>query len=219
MTVIESTKDQRPWEEVAAAKRAIRDGEVAKHHVAFKNFKTSAHIMDIGDVSSLTKLLECGSVSAEEVITAYIQRSVECERHREALQLTEVQGMPGTGKGTRLLFYITIHDLIDNQQTNCLTEICFDEAIARARFLDDFQRQNGRLMGPLHGVPISLKDQFNVKGKDSTLGYVGHAFAPATSNALLVDALLHLGAVIIAKTNLPQSIMVCPLLAFCGRLY
>jgi Asp-tRNA(Asn)/Glu-tRNA(Gln) amidotransferase A subunit family amidase len=64
------------------------------------------------------------------------------------------------------------------------------------------------LIGALHGVPISLKDQFNVKGLDSTLGYVGRAFSPATSDALLVDVLRQLGAIIIAKTNLPQSIMV-----------
>jgi amidase len=64
-------------------------------------------------------------------------------------------------------------------------------------------------MGPLHGVPISLKDQFNVKGFDSTLGYVGRAFNPASSNALVVDFLQSQGAIVLAKTNLPQSIMVC----------
>lgn len=64
------------------------------------------------------------------------------------------------------------------------------------------------MLGPLHGVPVSLKDQFNIEGLDSTLGYVGRAFAPASSDALLVQVLKKLGAVIIAKTNLPQSIMV-----------
>ena len=95
-------------------------------------------------------------------------------------------------------------------QTNCLTEICFDDAIAQAKFLDDFLREHGRLIGPLHGVPMSLKDQFDIKGIDSTLGYIGRAFAPATSNAVIVDVLKGLGAVVIAKTNLPQSIMVRP---------
>jgi Asp-tRNA(Asn)/Glu-tRNA(Gln) amidotransferase A subunit family amidase len=66
-------------------------------------------------------------------------------------------------------------------------------------------------MGPLHGVPISLKDQFNVEGFDTTLGYVARAFHPASSNALLVDFLQGLGAIVLAKTNLPQSIMVCGL--------
>lgn len=58
-------------------------------------------------------------------------------------------------------------------------------------------------------MPVSLKDQFNVKGLDSTLGYVGQAFAPATSDATIVETLRSLGAIIVAKTNLPQSIMWC----------
>lgn len=48
-----------------------------------------------------------------------------------------------------------------------------------------------------------------MKGLDSTLGYVGRAFAPATSDATIVETLRSLGAIVIAKTNLPQSIMWC----------
>ncbi|KAH7041519.1 amidase [Microdochium trichocladiopsis] len=44
----------------------------------------------------------------------------------------------------------------------------------------------------------------------STLGYVGRAFHPAESDSVLVAVLRKLGAVIIAKTNLPQSILVAP---------
>ncbi|KAB8225849.1 amidase signature domain-containing protein [Aspergillus novoparasiticus] len=95
------------------------------------------------------------------------------------------------------------------RKTNCLTEICFDDAIDQARHLDNFQRTHGRLIGPLHGVPMSVKDQFNIKGLDSTLGYVCNAFTPAKSDAPLVRTLKQLGAIIIAKTNLPQSIMWC----------
>jgi len=47
-----------------------------------------------------------------------------------------------------------------------------------------------------------------VKGHDSTLGYVGRAFKPAAQDCVLVALLRRMGAVIIAKTNLPQSIMV-----------
>lgn len=63
-------------------------------------------------------------------------------------------------------------------------------------------------MGPLHGVPMTLKDQFDVKGYDSTLGYVGRAFKPAAQDCVLVSLLREMGAVILAKSNLPQSIMV-----------
>lgn len=55
---------------------------------------------------------------------------------------------------------------------------------------------------------MTLKDQFNVKGLDTTLGYVGRSFSPAPKDAVLVQILKSLGAIVIAKTNLPQSIMV-----------
>lgn len=64
-------------------------------------------------------------------------------------------------------------------------------------------------MRPLLGIPTTLKDQFNVKGYDTTLGYLSAALSPAKDDAVLVKMLRSLGAVIMAKTNLPQSIMWC----------
>jgi amidase len=57
-------------------------------------------------------------------------------------------------------------------------------------------------------VPVTVKDQFNVKGYDSTIGYVGRGGKPASDDAVIVKLLKSLGAVVLAKTNLPQSIMV-----------
>nr|AMB48853.1 amidase [Fusarium camptoceras] len=94
-----------------------------------------------------------------------------------------------------------------HRRTNCLTEIRFDEALLEARQLDAFQQEHGCLKGPLHGIPVSLKDQFDIQGLDSTLGYVGRSFRPADEDCLLVTVLKQLGAVILAKTNLPQSIL------------
>lgn len=54
---------------------------------------------------------------------------------------------------------------------------------------------------------MTVKDQFSVRDHDTTLGYTGRAFKPAAEDAVLVQMLRKLGAVIIAKTNLPQSIM------------
>lgn len=61
-------------------------------------------------------------------------------------------------------------------------------------------------MGPLHGVPISLKDSFKVKGYDATIGYAALAFNPATTNSPVVDILLRAGAVLYCKTNVPQTL-------------
>jgi amidase len=59
----------------------------------------------------------------------------------------------------------------------------------------------------MHGVVMTLKDQFDIRGYDSTLGSVGRSFKPAKDDALLVKILKKNGVVFIAKTNLPRSIM------------
>ncbi|KAM5355162.1 hypothetical protein ACJ41O_001808 [Fusarium nematophilum] len=75
-----------------------------------------------------------------------------------------------------------------------LTEVFFDEALTRAKKLDEAFTQEGRAVGAFHGVPVTLKDQFNVKGHDTTLGYTGRAFRPAEDDAVLVKMLKDLGA-------------------------
>ncbi|KAL4865100.1 hypothetical protein BDV12DRAFT_211247 [Aspergillus spectabilis] len=97
---------------------------------------------------------------------------------------------------------------IAQQLTRCLTEIFFDQAIARAKELDRQYAETGRLVGPLHGIPISLKDSYNVIGVQSTLGYVSFLDRPVLSfNSPMVNILLEAGAVIYVKTHLPQTMM------------
>ncbi|KAJ3376185.1 hypothetical protein GGF31_000252 [Allomyces arbusculus] len=97
--------------------------------------------------------------------------------------------------------------LAAHAQTNCLTDLFLEEALVRARHLDAHFRATGRPVGKLHGVPISVKDMFSVAGSDTTLGYSAFIDQPRPSNALMVDILLHEGAIIIAKTNVPQMMM------------
>lgn len=95
---------------------------------------------------------------------------------------------------------------IIHQLTRCLTEPLFHSALQRAKELDDHFQRTGTTVGPLHGLPVSVKDTFNVKGVDSSIGIAALAFRPATENAALVDLLTFLGAVVIAKTNVPQTL-------------
>lgn len=82
----------------------------------------------------------------------------------------------------------------------------FDEALVRARECDEYLAREGKPIGPLHGLPISLKDSFNVKGTQTTIGYVSFiAHPPAAENSVLVDILGRAGAVFYVKTNLPQT--------------
>ncbi|KAL4965433.1 amidase signature domain-containing protein [Aspergillus stella-maris] len=97
---------------------------------------------------------------------------------------------------------------IAQQLTACLTEIFFDEAIARAKELDEYFQKTGKTKGPFHGLPISVKDSFNVKGYETTVGFVSFiGKSTALANAPLIDILLELGAVLYVKTNIPQTMM------------
>ncbi|KAJ5798701.1 uncharacterized protein N7503_006206 [Penicillium pulvis] len=95
---------------------------------------------------------------------------------------------------------------IAHQLTRCLTEPLFDRALHRARELDNHLQRTGRPVGPLHGLPVSVKDTFNIKGVDSSIGLSALAFKPASANSPLVDLLESLGAIVIAKSNVPQTL-------------
>ncbi|PVI00155.1 acetamidase [Periconia macrospinosa] len=96
---------------------------------------------------------------------------------------------------------------IAHQFTNCLTEILFEEALDRARFLDAHLDSGKTPLGPLHGVPVSLKDTFKIKGYDASIGLAARCFQPADENSVLVDLLLKAGAVLYCKTNVPQTLV------------
>ena len=84
----------------------------------------------------------------------------------------------------------------------------FEDALARARYCDEYLGKHGTTIGPLHGLPISVKDSSNVKGYQTIMGYAAFASnPPATNNSGIVDILLKAGAVIMAKTNVPQTMM------------
>ncbi|KAH0838330.1 general amidase [Lanmaoa asiatica] len=97
--------------------------------------------------------------------------------------------------------------IIAQQLVNCLTEIFVERALARAAELDEALKKTGKVVGPLHGLPISLKDQLCVKGLETTMGYVSWIGKYAEKNAVLVDILEECGAVPFVRTNIPQTLM------------
>ncbi|KAF7555720.1 hypothetical protein G7Z17_g1952 [Cylindrodendrum hubeiense] len=76
----------------------------------------------------------------------------------------------------------------------------------RARYLDEL-RGKGKLVGPLHGLPVSLKDTYQVEGTQATIGAVAYLDRTSKENSALVDILLGLGAVLYVKTNVSQVLM------------
>ncbi|KAJ6788130.1 hypothetical protein PWT90_06080 [Aphanocladium album] len=88
---------------------------------------------------------------------------------------------------------------------NFLTEINFKGAIARAKELDKFFQETGRVVGPLHGIPMTIKDAMDLKGFAASEGLTPLADSIAPDNGVLIQILINAGAVIISKTNMPQT--------------
>lgn len=76
--------------------------------------------------------------------------------------------------------------------------------------MDEHWRIHRRPLGPLHGLPVSLMDRFDVAGLDSACGYTSWIGKTKQQDdeGVLVKQLRSLGAIIFCKTNVPMSSMV-----------
>jgi len=86
---------------------------------------------------------------------------------------------------------------------NALVAPRFDEARREAAAVDA-DRAAGRPLGPLAGVPITIKEQFYLRGTQATIGITRFVGQPTPEEGPLVARLRQAGAVILGKTNLPQ---------------
>jgi amidase len=77
-----------------------------------------------------------------------------------------------------------------------------DEALARAKALDAALAR-GEGPGPLHGVPITVKESFGIAGHPCTWGMKELVVTKAAANSDVVARLLDAGAVIVGATNAP----------------
>jgi len=73
------------------------------------------------------------------------------------------------------------------------------DAAARVAVQRDIEAREGRFMGPLHGVPIALKDVFDAAGVPTTSGAPAWATRTATADATVVARLRGAGAVPMGK--------------------
>jgi amidase len=93
-----------------------------------------------------------------------------------------------------------------NPRLNAITLDLGDEAIAAAARLDE-RRARGDDLGPLFGVPITIKDNVEVRGQRTPNGVAGLAHIIARDDAPIVKRLIDAGAVIVGRTNTPEFSM------------
>jgi len=105
--------------------------------------------------------------------------------------------------------------LVAGASLGCNAFEMFGAALEEARACDK-ERASGRLRGPLHGLPISVKDQFDMMGVDSTMGLACRIDAPAARDAVLVQLCRAAGAIPFVRTTVPQLLMAPETFSFFG---
>jgi len=87
-------------------------------------------------------------------------------------------------------------------QTNCVVDF-IDESLEQAEMLRSVPLAE---RGPLHGLPISLKECFHVKGYDCTIGMARYIGRPSAKDGVLIKAVKETGGgVPFCLTNVPQT--------------
>ncbi|OJD18947.1 hypothetical protein AJ78_01059 [Emergomyces pasteurianus Ep9510] len=108
----------------------------------------------------------------------------------------------GTYTAVQVLNAFTHRAVIAHRLLNCCLEFRYQDACAEAEKLDRYFQETGKIQGPLHGLPISVKDQCRMIGTETTCGFVSQVGVRDTEDCTLVKVLKDAGAVIFVKTNL-----------------
>ncbi|KAF2207714.1 hypothetical protein CERZMDRAFT_102201 [Cercospora zeae-maydis SCOH1-5] len=140
------------------------------------------------------------------------------------LEITENYDVTGLAEAIAAKKYTAVQaatafikrSIVAHQLSCCLTQWLPDEALKQAKELDEHLAREGKTVGPLHGVPISIKQHFPQSGTWSDLGFLATRQYDET-DCNLVAILRSLGAVFYCKTNQPQGIMHIEADGYLGR--
>lgn len=185
-----TTPPPAAWQTVSARKIADREAILAQRPHWRLEEQVPASVQDVSSlpVSGLTP-------REREIVHSDATALVDALRERRYTALEVV----------RAFCHVAT---VAQDLTNCLTEVFFDEALERAAELDRHMEATGEPVGPLHGLPVSIKDHILVKGRDTASGYAAWAYnTVADRDAVAVEILRKAGAVLYVKTANPQTLL------------
>jgi amidase len=146
-----------------------------------------------------TVMLVANGASAESVVKPF---------HLDEATISDVQAAYRSGALTAARLVQAYQERIQayDQAGPKLNVVIFlnPKAQEEAAALDEHLRKTGKFVGPLHGIPVLLKDNVNTKDMPTTGGSLSLAgYMPAT-DAAITQKLRSAGAIILAKVNLHE---------------
>ncbi|KAJ8120996.1 hypothetical protein ONZ43_g2446 [Nemania bipapillata] len=177
------------WQEVAADRQRHRDATIASLNPPLPKLSASDIPLDTTGIpgSILTaKELEITEKNVEDLVSLLASGQWSAK--------TVVQAFMRRAA-------------VAQQLTNCVTEILSERALQRAAELDDHLAATGQPVGPLHGLPISVKEHVGMKGYDLNAGFVAWVGQVGEEDALILQILWDAGAVFYVRTTQPQTLM------------
>ncbi len=205
-----TTASGATWQEVAADRQKHRDATIAAIQPPIpdvpaelplnvttipKQLLTAEEVtITETPVEELVALLVGQKWTATEVIKAYLRRAGLAQKLVTRSLKDESH------------FY-TVQPSANKLQANCVTELLPERALARAAFLDEYIATHKKPIGPLHGVPISVKEHVGMKGLDLNAGFISWVGRTGEEDAYLLQILWAAGAVFYVRTTEPQTLM------------
>ncbi|CAG8362452.1 unnamed protein product [Penicillium salamii] len=139
---------------------------------------------------------ECGKLSAEELSIT----------NSTASDLVEKLSR-GELKAVDVTVAFCKRTTVAHQLIRCFHAFFPEKAIAQAKELDEYFEIHKKPIGPLHGLPISINDQFRIEGQEASMGRVAWLGKYDTTESTLVTLLRKAGAVLYTKTSVCQTLL------------
>ncbi|KAF3938873.1 Acetamidase [Dactylella cylindrospora] len=180
----------KTWQQIAAERQAHRDTTISA---------VSPPIPDVGDLAKLP--LNVLDTARSLLTPREIEITESCPiKLVEQLSTREITAVEVTTAFLRRAG-------IAQKLVNCVTELLPDLALARAKQLDDHIATHGKPIGPLHGLPISVKEHIGIKSHDLNAGFCGWVGNIAEEDGDILKPLYNAGCVFYVRTTQPQTLM------------
>lgn len=118
------------------------------------------------------------------------------------LTVAELSALLASGQASSRSIVDTYLERIQHLDTKLGSFVCtFDEGAREAANAADAARLRGESVGPLHGIPIAIKDVFHVTDYPTRAGSAVFEVSPSQPSANVVQRLENAGMIVLGKTN------------------